>query len=101
MNGHAIGVSSATIPQSRAAAAAARPSSVGQEWAKQHAEVTGNHRYHPGLFPQVRFDYGSPDQDDPTTLSRWRHGFEPCWDYQGKRSARRVISGTISRVTPR
>ena len=31
---------------------------LGQEWAKQHAEMTGNHRYLPGLFPQVRFDSG-------------------------------------------
>jgi hypothetical protein len=31
---------------------------LGQEWAKQHTEMTGNRRYLPGLFPQVRFNPG-------------------------------------------
>jgi hypothetical protein len=31
---------------------------LGQEWAKQHTEMTRNHRYLQGLFPQVRFNSG-------------------------------------------
>jgi hypothetical protein len=31
-----------------------------------------------------------------TTLSRWRHGFEPRWDYQGKRV---TAHGPIHRIS--
>jgi hypothetical protein len=43
--------------------------------------------------PQVRSPIRTSPQvarSAPRTLSRWRHGFEPRWDYQGKR-----IVGTL------
>ena len=58
---------------------------VGQEWAKGSAVTAGTRQYLPVLFPQVTENYGLPIRAFPNTLSRWRHGFEPRWDYQGKR----------------
>jgi hypothetical protein len=40
---------------------------------------------------QIRSRFGRvPQVSDPirTTLSRWKHGFEPRWDYAGSRRCR-------------
>ena len=35
----------------------------------------------------------------PRTLSRWRHGFEPRWDYQANRAVESVISTLVKAQT--
>src|SRR6266542_4423299 len=34
----------------------------------------------------------------PRTLSRWRHGFEPRWDYQGKRIVGVLVSTLVKQT---
>jgi hypothetical protein len=51
-----------------------------------HGVATGNDRK---LNPQVSIPFPPPalvTDSTRTTLSRWRHGFEPRWDYAGQGS---------------
>ena len=70
--------------EDRMGVARARPSRIRPANDRDASRNDGNHR---AQNPQVRRRVRPSSQvvkPAPRTLSRWRHGFEPRWDYQGK-----------------